>query len=159
MRAAVFRHGSAAGNEARGLDAGHGSGGLQDKGLRLDTFGLFRKRGIFQQLRKGVEKAVADAGLSAYFQLRGRDCNMVYVARDGAGQPSQEFRTLVLQELLERGILAPSFVVSAAHDSAAIDQTVTAVADLMPVYRKALDRGIETVVAGRPVRPAIRPRG
>ena len=77
---------------------------------------------IGQQLRKGVEKAVADAGLSAYFQLRGRDCNLVYVARDGEGRPSQEFRTLVLQEFLEWGILAPSFVVSAAHDSAAIDQ-------------------------------------
>jgi glutamate-1-semialdehyde 2,1-aminomutase len=114
---------------------------------------------IGQSLRKGVEKAVADAGLSAYFQLLGRDCNMVYVARDGAGRPSQEFRTLVLQELIERGILAPSFVVSAAHDSAAIDQTVAAVADLMPVYRKALDHGIEALLRGRPVRPAIRPRG
>jgi glutamate-1-semialdehyde 2,1-aminomutase len=114
---------------------------------------------IGQQLRKGVEKVVADAGLSAHFQLLGRDCNMVYVARDGEGRPSQEFRTLVLQEFLERGLLAPSFVVSAAHDSAAIDQTVAAVADLMPVYRKALDHGIGTVLRGRPVRPAIRPRG
>jgi glutamate-1-semialdehyde 2,1-aminomutase len=114
---------------------------------------------IGQQLRKGVEKVVADAGLSAYFELLGRDCNLVYVARDAVGRPSQEFRTLVLQELLERGILAPSFVVSAAHDSAAIDQTVAAVADLMPVYRKALDHGIGTVLRGRPVRPALRPRG
>jgi glutamate-1-semialdehyde 2,1-aminomutase len=114
---------------------------------------------IGQQLRQGVEKVVADAGLSAYFQLLGRDCNMVYVARDGAGRPSQEFRTLVLQEFLERGILAPSFVVSAAHDPAAIDHTVAAVADLMAVYRKALDHGIGTVLRGRPVRPAIRPRG
>ena len=114
---------------------------------------------VGQQLRKGVEKVVAEAGLGAYFQLLGRDCNLVYVARDVEGQPSQQFRTLVLQEFLERGILAPSFVVSAAHDEAAIDQTVAAVAELMPVYRKALDQGIETVLRGRPVRPAIRPRG
>jgi glutamate-1-semialdehyde 2,1-aminomutase len=114
---------------------------------------------IGQQLRKGVEKVVADAGLSAYFELLGRDCNLVYAARDAAGRPSQGFRTLVLQELLQRGILAPSFVVSTAHDSAAIDQTVAAVADLMPVYRKALDHGIGTVLRGRPVRPALRPRG
>ena len=67
-------------------------------------------------LRRAVEKVVAAAGLSDHFVLRGRDCNLVYVARDGAGQPSQAFRTLVLQELLEHGILAPSFVVSAAHD-------------------------------------------
>jgi glutamate-1-semialdehyde 2,1-aminomutase len=111
------------------------------------------------ELRRGVEQVVADAGLSAHFQLRGRDCNLVYVARDQHGQPSQAFRTLVLQQLLERGVLAPSFVVSAAHDQAAISQTVDAAAALMPAYQRALDDGVETVLRGRPVRPAIRARG
>jgi glutamate-1-semialdehyde 2,1-aminomutase len=111
------------------------------------------------ELRRGVEKVVADAGLSSYFQVRGRDCNLTYLARDGAGQPSQAFRTLVLQELIDRGILAPSFVVCAAHDPAAIRQTVDAVADLMPVYQRALESGVDQVLRGRPVRPAIRARG
>ena len=114
---------------------------------------------IGADLRAGVEDAVAAAGLSDYFQLRGRDCNLVYVARDGEGQPSQEFRTLVLQEFLEHGILAPSFVVNAAHDPKAISQVVDAVAELMPVYRRALDDGVATVLRGRPVRPAMRRRG
>jgi len=111
------------------------------------------------ELRRGIEEVVADAGLSPYFQLRGRDCNLTYLARDQAGQPSQAFRTLVLQELVGRGILAPSFVVCAAHDPAAIRQTVDAVAELMPVYRRALEDGIDQVLRGRPVRPAIRSRG
>jgi len=111
------------------------------------------------ELRSGFEEVVADAGLSEYFQLRGRDCNLVYVARDATGQPSQAFRTLVLQELLDRGILAPSFVVCAAHDSAAIKETVDAVAQLLPAYRRALDGGVARVLRGRPVRPAIRVRG
>ena len=111
------------------------------------------------ELRRRIEAVVADAGLSSYFQLRGRDCNLVYVARDNAGQPSQAFRTLVLQELIDRGILAPSFVVCAAHDPAAIRQAVDAVAELMPVYQRALDGGIDQVLRGRPVRPTIRPRG
>jgi glutamate-1-semialdehyde 2,1-aminomutase len=110
-------------------------------------------------LRHRIEAVVADAGLSDYFQLRGRDCNLVYVARDAHGQPSQAFRTLVLQELVERGILAPSFVVCAAHDEQAIGQTVDAVAELMPVYRRALEQGPEALVRGRYVRPAIRARG
>jgi glutamate-1-semialdehyde 2,1-aminomutase len=110
-------------------------------------------------LRRGVEEAVAAAGLSSYFRLRGRDCNLVYEARDEAGEPSQAFRTLVLQELLERGILAPSFVVCAAHDEDAIKQTVAAVADLLPVYRSALEQGTGWVLRGRPVRPALRARG
>src|ERR1700722_2971618 len=114
---------------------------------------------IGAELRRGVEEEVADAGLSAYFQLRGRDCNLVYVARDADGQPSQAFRTLVLQELVDRGILAPSFVVCAAHDPASIQQTVEAVAELMPLYQRALESGIEQVLRGRPVRPTIRDRG
>jgi glutamate-1-semialdehyde 2,1-aminomutase len=111
------------------------------------------------ELRRGVEEVVADAGLSSYFQIRGRDCNLTYVARDHAGQPSQAFRTLVLQELIDRGILAPSLVVCAAHDRTAVGQTVDAFSALMRVYRRALDSGIDQVLRGRPVRPAIRARG
>ena len=132
----------------------------------LAVIDTFEQEGIAGQLhsigadlRAGVQDAVAAAGLGDYFQLRGRDCNLVYVARDADGQPSQEFRTLVLQEFLEYGILAPSFVVNAAHDPKAISQAVDAVTELMPVYRRALDDGVATVLRGRPVRPAIRRRG
>jgi glutamate-1-semialdehyde 2,1-aminomutase len=129
----------------------------------IDTFeqeGIAgRLHSIGADLRAGVQDAVAAAGLGDYFQLRGRDCNLVYVARDAGGQPSQEFRTLVLQEFLEHGILAPSFVVNAAHDPKAISQVVDAVTELMPVYRRALDDGVATVLRGRPVRPAVRRRG
>jgi glutamate-1-semialdehyde 2,1-aminomutase len=118
-----------------------------------------RLHALGAEVRQRVEDAVSAAGVSAHFQLQGRDCNLTYVARDQDGVPSQEFRTLVLQELLERGVLAPSFVVSAALDPEAIDQTVQAVADAMDVYRRALRDGVSTVLRGRPVRPAIRPRG
>lgn len=118
-----------------------------------------RLQEIGAELRAGIEQAVSQAGLSSHFQLRGRDCNLVYVARDSDGNPSQAFRTLVLQELMKRGILAPSFVVSAAHDPSAIRQAIDAVAGLMPVYRRALEGGIGQVLQGRPVRPAIRARG
>jgi glutamate-1-semialdehyde 2,1-aminomutase len=114
---------------------------------------------IGASLRRGVEQVVAEAGLSDFFQLRGRDSNLVFVARDASGNPSQDFRTLVLQEFLDRGILAPSFVVNAAHDSIAIKQTVAVVAELMPVYQRGLERGVDQVLRGRPVRPAIRARG
>jgi len=114
---------------------------------------------IGTELRRGIEKVIADAGLSAFIELRGRNCNLVYVARDETGTPSQAFRTLVLRELIKRGILAPSFVVCSAHDSAAIERTVTAIAELMPIYQQALESGVEPLIGGRPVRPAIRKRG
>ena len=114
---------------------------------------------IGARLRHGIEQVVADAGLSSHFQLRGRDCNLVYAALDDEGRPSQEFRTLVLQELVERGILAPSFVVCAAHDESVISQTIEAVAALMPIYQRALEDGVAGLLRGRSVRPAIRARG
>jgi glutamate-1-semialdehyde 2,1-aminomutase len=132
----------------------------------LTVIDIFQRENTSEQLqriggdlRRGIEEVVADAGLTSHFQVRGRDCNLTYVARDAAGQPSQAFRTLVLQELVAHGILAPSFVVCAAHDPAAIQQTIDAVAELMPTYHCALEHGIEQVLRGRPVRPAIRRRG
>jgi glutamate-1-semialdehyde 2,1-aminomutase len=113
----------------------------------LAVIDTYQQEGIAEQLhrigaglRRNIEKVVSDAGLSSHFQLRGRDCNLVYVARDELGQPSQEFRTLVLQELLGRGVLAPSF-------------------EAMPAYLQALQNGIGTVLRGRSVRPALRSRG
>ena len=50
-------------------------------------------------------------------------------------------------------------MICAAHDPAAIRQTVDAVAELMPVYQRALESGIDQVLRGRPVRPALRARG
>ena len=122
-----------------------------------DTAGQLDRIGT--GFRRGFDEVVAAAGLSQYFQLRGRNCNLIWVARDAHGEPSQDFRTLVLQELIERGILAPSFVVSAAHDQTAIRETLEAVAALLPTYQRALDQGVSAVLRGRPVRPAIRRRG
>ena len=65
----------------------------------------------------------------------------------------------MLQKLLGRGGLAPSFVVLAAHDQAAIAHTVNAVAEAMPAYLQTLQNGIGTVLRGRSVRPALRSRG
>ena len=42
--------------------------------------------------------------------------------RDPAGQPSQPYRTLFLQELVRRGVLGPSFVVSYSHSDDDIDR-------------------------------------
>ena len=107
-------------------------------------------------LRQGVERVVSARGLGSYIQVLGRDCNLVFATRDSLGERSQGFRTLFLQELLRRRILAPSFVVSAAHDDDAIEQTVLAVEGALPAYERALEDGLETVLRGRHVKPTIR---
>ena len=71
----------------------------------------------------------------------GRPCNLVFGTLDADGQRSQPFRTLFLQELITRGIVGPSFVVSAALSDEDIDRTVEAVDQALAVYaRRALGR-------------------
>ena len=110
------------------------------------------------RLAAGVRQAIGHHGLAGHFEVLGRPCNLVYATRDQEHQPSQPFRTLFLQETIRRGLLAPSLVISYAHDDAAVDETVEIIDQALGVYRSALDDGIERHLEGRPVKPAMRPR-
>ncbi|ANI37932.1 glutamate-1-semialdehyde 2,1-aminomutase [Mycolicibacterium vaccae] len=110
-----------------------------------------------RRLAAGVDAAVAEAGLGDHLRVIGRPSCLVFVTGDADGRPSQAYRTLFLQELLRRGVLGQSFVTSAAHTDEAVDATVQAVRDALPVYRYAIDAGsVRGLLQGRPVAPAIR---
>ena len=108
------------------------------------------------RLAKGVAGAVAQYRLQDYFVLAGRACNLVFFTLDQQKQRSQVFRTLFMQEMITRGVLAPSFVVNYSHSDADIDRTIEAVYGALAVYRKALDDGAEKYLRGRPVKPVFR---
>lgn len=109
-----------------------------------------------RRLAAGLRKAANDAGVAEHVPILGQPCCLVFGSRDAMGQPSQPFRTLLMQEILQRGILATSLVVNYSHTEEAIDQTIAAFAEAFVVYRKALDEGIDDYLSGRPVKPAIR---
>jgi glutamate-1-semialdehyde 2,1-aminomutase len=108
------------------------------------------------RLRDGVNRHIRNLDLAPHFSVTGRSCSLQFNTLDGAQLPSQAFRTLFLQELLERGILAPSFVVSYSHGTADIDATVDAVGEALAVYRRALADGVEKYLRGRPVQTVYR---
>jgi glutamate-1-semialdehyde 2,1-aminomutase len=108
------------------------------------------------RLRAGFERAVAHHGLSEHVDLSSRDCNLLFATRDADKHPSQEFRTLFMQEMIKRGILAPSFVVSYSHSEQDIDFTIAAADETLLIYRRALEDGPGRYLEGRPVRPVFR---
>ena len=120
-----------------------------------DVVGTLWRQG--ERLRRGVETAAADAGVSEFFTVLGKPCNLVYATRGPDGKPSQAFRTLFLQETIRRGVIAPSLVVSFAHSDADVDRTVSAIREALGIYREALTDGVERHLVGRPVRPVFRP--
>ena len=81
---------------------------------------------------------------------------MVFGTADASGRPSQAMRTLYLQEILRRGVLGQSYVISAAHSDADLEQTVEAARGAVAGYRRALEIGPERLLTGRPVAPAHR---
>jgi glutamate-1-semialdehyde 2,1-aminomutase len=109
-----------------------------------------------ERLAAGFARAIDDNRVRENVSVFGKPVCLVYGTRDNDGTPSQPFRTLFIQELLKRGVLASSLVVSYSHSDRDIDRTVEAIAESLAVYRKALDEGIDKYLVGRPVRPVFR---
>ncbi|MDB5297039.1 MAG: glutamate-semialdehyde -aminomutase [Phycisphaerales bacterium] len=109
-----------------------------------------------QRLADGINRIVASLKIGEHFYLINKPCALIYVTKDAAGERSQAFRTLFLQEMVDRGFVCPNLIVSAAHTDADIDRTVEAVGESLEVYKKALENGVEPYLRGRPVKPVAR---
>lgn len=120
-----------------------------------DVVGVMERQGT--KLADGVTAVAAEAGIAEHLSVLGRPSCQIFRTTDAGGAPSQAMRTLFLSEILRRWVLGQSFVVSAAHTDADIEQTVEAVRGAAPAYRKAPETGRpEDLFAGRPVAPAHR---
>ncbi len=108
------------------------------------------------RLEAGIQSSIREHGLEGHFGIYGRPCNLVYFTRDAAKQPSQEYRTLFLQETIKRGLLMPSLVVSYSHSDEDIDKALHGIHEALGVYKQALENGVQRYLTGRPVRPVFR---
>jgi glutamate-1-semialdehyde 2,1-aminomutase len=110
-----------------------------------------------EKLRVGVEEIAARHGVDEAVTVSGRPSCLVFGTRDATGTPSQAYRALFLQEMLRRGVLGQSFVISAAHTDEDIALTLEACDGAMAVYARALAAGTtDGLLEGRPVAPALR---
>lgn len=150
-RARVFLMSTTHGAETHGLAAAMATMKFYQSNPVIETL---YARGA--RLRRGIEAIVSELKLEKYFGLTSRDCGLLFVTRDEAGKPSQAYRTLFLQELIDRGVIAPSLVVSYSHTEQDIDRTIEIIGEALSVYARALQEGIGKYLRGRPVKPAVR---
>jgi glutamate-1-semialdehyde 2,1-aminomutase len=102
------------------------------------------------RLRAGLAEVISGRGLGKYVTLSGRSSCLLYGTLGPDGKPSQAFRTLFLQEIIRRGVIAPSLAVSYSHGDGDIDRTIEAIDGALGVYARALDDGVERYLVGRP---------
>jgi glutamate-1-semialdehyde 2,1-aminomutase len=129
----------------------------------LETIRIYREENVVdflwkqgERLRQLVQQSISENRLDGFFAVTGRPCNLVFATLDQNQERSQSFRALFMQELIRRGVLGPSFVLSYSHSDADIQHTAEAVYGAHTVYRKALDEGVEKYLEGRPVKPVYR---
>jgi glutamate-1-semialdehyde 2,1-aminomutase len=129
----------------------------------IETMNVYKNQNVIETLYRqgkrladGINQRISDLNLNGYFEILGRPCNLIFATRDQSKNPSQSFRTLFLQEMIQRGIISPSFVVSYSHSDEDIDRTIDAASESLAVYRKALEDGIDKYLNGRPVKPVNR---
>ncbi len=108
------------------------------------------------RLVEGFRQVSAAHGLSEYVNVQGKACNLWYFTLDREGKPSQAFRSLFLQELIKRGVLAPSLVVSYSHNDDDIDRTIDAVDGALAIFKQALECSVDRYLLGRPSQAVFR---
>ncbi len=109
-----------------------------------------------ERLAKGVTQVIEEFGLQGYVYVAGKPCMLVFGTRDQDKKDSQVFRALFMQEMIKRGVLGPSFIVSYSHSDEDIDRTIEAVAGTLGVYRQSLESGPEKFLVGNPTKPVYR---
>jgi glutamate-1-semialdehyde 2,1-aminomutase len=129
----------------------------------LETIRIYRERNVVEflwkqgeRLRGLINRSVVENHLEGFFEIVGRPCNLIFATHDHEHLRSQPFRTLFMQELIRRGVIGPSFVVSFSHADADIDRTAEAAHEALGIYRKALNEGVDKYLEGRPVKPVYR---
>jgi glutamate-1-semialdehyde 2,1-aminomutase len=129
----------------------------------IKTIQIYREEHVIERLYrqgerlvKGVMEVARGLGIQDYFHVSGRSCNLVYVTRDPDRRASQAYRTLFMQEMIKRGLLGPSFVISVAHTDEIVDQTIEATRGALEIYQRALTDGVEPYLVGRAVKPSDR---
>ena len=112
---------------------------------------------VVAEVAHGMRRAVDERGLAGCLDVHAASWRVVTVARDAERRPSTALRTLLMQEMIGRGVLFQgAFMPCYSHTPADVAQVVQAFDAACAVYREALDHGVDKFLVGAPVRPVFR---
>ncbi len=109
-------------------------------------------------LKERLGKIIHSHGLTDSLQLLGYPCLMALVCRNSAGAPDDAFRTLMMQEMIARGVLFQGLLYPTwSHQHPEMDSIGEAFDESCGIYRKAIDTGTtDALLIGRPAKAVFR---
>lgn len=132
-------------------------------GALVETVKFYKEENVIQhlwnygsKLFEGMNEISRSLGLNKYFYMDGNYISMNFITKDNSFNPSLEFRTLFVQEMIKNGVLFPWIAVCYSHKEEELNATLKAVESSLKVYKKALNEGIEKYLVGDVIKPVFR---
>ena len=102
-------------------------------------------------------EVIAKHGLDAYVQVIPANWMPILTFKDKAGEVSNGLRTLVMQEMIARGVLFQgAFVPCFSHTREDVDFFATALDESLAVFERGLEDGYEKHLVGEAAKPVFR---
>lgn len=118
---------------------------------------IARNHGLGRSLIARCLAAISAAGLSAAVDVLPCEWMVTFLFRNAEGKICPGMRTLMMQEMIARGVLFQGiFIPCLSHSDADVDRFVSAFVGSLAVYGKALDEGYERYLVGPPAKPVFR---
>ncbi len=129
----------------------------------IETIKFLKKNKVIKKnwtyggrLIKEGNKIAVDIGIKDYFFFSGIACSPLYNCLNNKKKPSQEFRTLFIQEMLKHNILMPWISISFRHNDKTLKLTLKALRKVLLVYKTALKNGVKKYIKGHTIKPVFR---
>jgi glutamate-1-semialdehyde aminotransferase len=118
---------------------------------------LGRHRALVAAVAGGMRAAVTAHGLDGVIEVPAAPWRVITVYRDGDGRISTPLRTLMLQEMIARGVLFQGvFLPTFTHTDADVAHVIRAFDESCVIYAEAIRYGVEKFLVGPPTRPVFR---
>lgn len=110
------------------------------------------------ELKLRLEQIIQNHGLTNALQWIGYPCLLALVCRNAESNPDDYFRTLMMQEMIARGVLFQGlFYTTWSHQKSELDHFVMAFDQSCVIYKKAIETGTTSnFLVGRPAKPVFR---
>ena len=111
-----------------------------------------------EALKQRLQAAIDQHGLDSQLQLSGYACLFALTCRDASGKPDDGYRTLMMQEMIARGVLFQGlFYPTWSHQQSEIDVICAAFDESCAVYKQAVAAGnCDGLLIGPPAKPVFR---